>query len=273
MWDVDGAPPRPGDPLEVVPGIHLVLAPNANEWTFEGTNTWVLSGGGDAIVVDPGPDDPAHLDVIDEVVRSTGSRVREVLLTHHHGDHSQASVPLAARWSAPIRPRVQKGIIPDGTRFDVGSTEAWAVRTPGHTADGVSLVLPDHLLVLTGDTVLARVNPYINHPDGTVADILASMQQLAMIADDDWTFLPGHGPVVREPRSYLHARTNDRLRRVEQVAEQAELGLGPAEIARALHPTLPAQRLRAFQASVEAILHYLDTTSLDLEAVSRKARL
>ncbi len=271
MWDVEGAAPRPGEPLEVAPGVHLLLAPNANEWTFEGTNTWVLSGSGDAIVVDPGPDDPEHLDAIDEVVKSTGSRLREVVLTHHHGDHSQAAVPLAARWSAPVRPRVQRGVIAEGTRFDLGSTEAWAVRTPGHTADGVSLVLPEQRLVLTGDTVLARVNPFISHPDGTIADILASMQRLAAIADDDWVFLPGHGPMVREPRTYLQDRTNDRLRRVDQVAEHAGMGRGPAEIARALHPHLNPLRLRAAQASVEAILHYLDDTEADVGPVTRKA--
>lgn len=271
MWDVDGSAPRPGEPLEVAPGIHLVLAPNANEWTFEGTNTWVLTGGGDAIVVDPGPDDSEHLDAIDEVVHTSGSRLREVVLSHHHGDHSQAAAPLAKRWSAPIRPRVQRGVIAEGTRFDLGASEAWAIRTPGHTADGVSLVLPDHRLVLTGDTVLARVNPFISHPDGTIVDILSSMRRLADVVDDDWVFLPGHGPVVREPRQYLENRVRDRLRRVDQVAAHAAAGRGPAEIARAIHPHLNSLRLRAAQASVEAILHYLDDSRADAGPSTRKA--
>lgn len=271
MWDVDDPAPAPGEPLEVAPGVHLVLAPNANGWTFEGTNTWILTGGGDAVVIDPGPDDPGHLDVIDEVVRSSGSRVREVLLSHHHGDHSQAASPLAARWAAPVRPRVQRGVVAEGTRFDLGATEAWALRTPGHTADGVSLVIPEQRLVLTGDTVLARVNPFISHPDGTIADILASMQRLAGVADDDWVFLPGHGPVVREPRRYLHQRMRDRLRRVDQVAEHADTGRSSAEIARIIHPHLDSVRLRAAQASVEAILHYLADSRADAGPVTRKA--
>ncbi|WP_375001521.1 MBL fold metallo-hydrolase [Aeromicrobium sp. CTD01-1L150] len=260
MWDVDTAPPVPGEPLEVAPGVHLVLAPNANAWTFEGTNTWILTSAGEAVVVDPGPDDPAHLDAIDAVVTGAGARVREVLLTHHHGDHSQAAAPLAARWKAPIRPRVQRGILAEGTRFDVGSLEAWSMRTPGHTSDGISLVLPRERLVLTGDTVIARVNSFIGHPDGTLSDMLGSMRRLAQVADDDWAFLPGHGPVVREPRRYVADRTSDRMRRVEQVAAHAVDGRSPEEIARTLHPRLDEHRLRAAQASVEAILHYLDHT-------------
>ncbi|OLT40723.1 hypothetical protein BJF85_05720 [Saccharomonospora sp. CUA-673] len=244
--------------MEVAPGVHLVLAPNANAWTFEGTNTWILTRAGDAIVVDPGPDDPAHLDVIDAVVKSARARVREVVLTHHHGDHSQAARPLAARWKAPINPRVQRGIVAEGTRFDVGTLEARSMRTPGHTSDGISLVLPTERLVLTGDTVIARVNSYIGHPDGTLSDMLGSMQRLAQVADDDWTFLPGHGPVVREPRRYVADRTSDRMRRVEQVAAHAHRGWSSAEIARNLHPRLDERRLRAAQASIEAILHYLD---------------
>nr|WP_255669148.1 MBL fold metallo-hydrolase [Aeromicrobium duanguangcaii] len=249
----------------------MVLAPNANAWTFEGTNTWVLTGGGDAVVVDPGPDDPAHLDAIDEVVKSSGSHVREVLLSHHHNDHSDAATPLAERWSAPVRPRVQRGVVPEGTRFDVGGTEAWVLSTPGHTADGVSLVVPERRLVLTGDTVLARVNPFISHPDGTIADMLASMRRLGGLVDDDWVFLPGHGPVVREPRSYLRDRTSDRRRRVEQVAGHAARGHTSAEIARLIHPHLESTRLRAAQASVEAILHYLSEPRSDHDSITRKA--
>lgn len=262
MWDVDGTPPVPGEPLEVAPGVHLVLAPNANSWTFEGTNTWVLTGGGDAVVVDPGPDDPEHLDAIDAVVRAAGARVRTVLLTHHHGDHALAARPLAERWRSAIMPRVQQGVVPEGTRVDVGDLEARSIRTPGHTSDGISLVLPGQRLVLTGDTVIARVNSFIGHPDGTLGDMLASMRRLASVVDDDWTFLPGHGPLVREPRSYVTARAADRLRRVDQVAAHVGRGRSSEEIARALHPHLEHTRLRAAQASVEAILHYLDADHL-----------
>ncbi|GGR63009.1 glyoxylase-like metal-dependent hydrolase (beta-lactamase superfamily II) [Nocardioides luteus] len=260
MWDVGGAPPRPGEPVEVTAGVHLLLAPNANHWTYEGTNTWILVGEGRAVVIDPGPTDPGHLDRIDEVVRSAGARVETVLLSHHHGDHSQAAGAVAERWRAPIRPRVQKGLIPDGTRFDLGRrTEIRTLTTPGHTSDGVSFALGGRRVMLTGDTVLARFNPYISHPDGTIADMLGSMARIADLVDDDWTLLPGHGPAVREPTTYLHARIADRRRRIDQVAGLLADGVAREHVTDHVYAKVDDQRLPAARASVEAILHFLDT--------------
>jgi glyoxylase-like metal-dependent hydrolase (beta-lactamase superfamily II) len=261
VWDVDTTPPAPGEPLEVSPGVFLLLAPNANSWTFEGTNTWVIAGGGRAVVVDPGPADEQHLDRIDDLVRSTGSRVREVLLTHHHGDHAAAATGVAARWDAGIRPRVQAGVIPEGTTLHLGRLQVQAYRTPGHTADGVSFALASRRLVLTGDTVLARVNPFISHPDGTVADMLASMRRIADLVDDDWALLPGHGPAVRTPRHYLGRRIIDRRRRIDQVADLLRDGVDRGEVASVVYAKVDPARLPAARASVEAILHYLDATT------------
>jgi len=259
LWDVGDEPPVPEEPREVAPGVHLVLAPNANPWTYEGTNTWIVVGDGRAVVIDPGPTDPAHLDRIDQVVRDAGAKVDQVLLSHHHGDHSQAAKDVAARWRAPIRPRVQQGIIPDGTRFDLGRrTEVRAFETPGHTADGVSFALADRRVMLTGDTVLARFNPFISHPDGTIADMLASMVRLGELVDDDWILLPGHGPAVREPGTYLRARITDRERRIRQVADLLADGVPRESVTDHVYAKVDDARRPAAQASVDAILHYLD---------------
>lgn len=264
MWDVGEAPPRPEEPVEVTPGVHLLLAPNANHWTYEGTNTWIVAGNGRAVVIDPGPTDPGHLDRIDEVVRAAGARVDTVLLSHHHGDHSEAAHAVAERWRATIRPRVQQGVIPDGTRFDLGRrTEIRTLTTPGHTADGVSFTLGDRRVMLTGDTVLARFNPFISHPDGTIGDMLASMARIAALVDDDWILLPGHGPVVREPTTYLHARIADRRRRIDQVAGLLADGVPRDRVTDHVYAKVGDERRPAAQASVEAILHYLDTRRPD----------
>lgn len=260
IWDVGEAPPRPEEPVEVADGVHLLLAPNANHWTYEGTNTWIVVGQRRAVVIDPGPTDPGHLDRIDEVVRSAGARVETVLLSHHHGDHSHAAHAVAERWRAVIKPRVQRGVIPDGSRFDLGRrTEIRTLTTPGHTSDGVSFSLEDRRVMLTGDTVLARFNPFISHPDGTVADMLASMARIADLVDDDWILLPGHGPAVREPTTYLKARIADRQRRIDQIAGLLADGVEREHVTDHVYAKVDDERRPAARASVEAILHYLDT--------------
>lgn len=264
MWDVDDQPPAPGDAVEVGPGVVMLLAPNANDWTFEGTNTWLVAGTDAAVLVDPGPDDPGHLDRIDALARDLGVRITDVLLTHHHGDHALAAGQVAERWQAAISPRVHAGIVPEGTTFDLGGRAMLRVhRTPGHTADGVCFALPDQRLLLTGDTVLARVNPFISHPDGTMADMLASTARLAHLVDDDWVLLPGHGPVVRDPSSYLHRRLADRRRRIDQVAEVLRSGVPREAVVDVVYAKVSGDRRRAAGSLVDAILHYLDQVESD----------
>ena len=72
-----------------------VLAPNPGIMTLDGTNTWVLRepGAERAVVIDPGPLDEAHLDA---VVAAAG-QVDQVLVTHHHLDHTEAARSFAER--------------------------------------------------------------------------------------------------------------------------------------------------------------------------------
>jgi glyoxylase-like metal-dependent hydrolase (beta-lactamase superfamily II) len=170
---------------------------------------------------------------------------------------------VAERWQTGIRPRIQHGTIPDGTRIDLGRrTEIRTLTTPGHTSDGVSFSLGDRRVMLTGDTVLARFNPYISHPDGTVADMLGSMARIADLVDDDWILLPGHGPAVRQPTTYLQARILDRKRRIDQVAALLADGVAREQVTDHVYAKVDDQRRPAARASVEAILHYLDTRTL-----------
>ncbi len=72
---------------------HCVLAPNPGPMTLDGTNTWVLlePGAADALVVDPGPLDEAHLRRVLDVVAAAGARVAETVLTHRHADHAEGA--------------------------------------------------------------------------------------------------------------------------------------------------------------------------------------
>ena len=79
----------------------VVLAENPDPMTLEGTNTWLLRAAGTdaAVVVDPGPDDPRHLDA---VIAAAGE-VQSILLTHGHPDHSAGARALHERTGAPVR--------------------------------------------------------------------------------------------------------------------------------------------------------------------------
>src|SRR5215211_2015393 len=81
-----------------------VLAPNASPMTLDGTNTYVVGapGSGQAVLVDPGPDDPAHLAAVQAALAARDARCVAVLVTHHHADHAEAAQPWGARFGAQV---------------------------------------------------------------------------------------------------------------------------------------------------------------------------
>ena len=89
----------------MTPRAHCVLAPNPGPMTLDGTNTWVLlePGATEAVVVDPGPLDEAHLAAVLAVVADAGARVALTVLTHGHADHAEAVPRFAELTGAPVR--------------------------------------------------------------------------------------------------------------------------------------------------------------------------
>ena len=73
----------PGGPSALSPLVRRIVAPNPGPFTGIGTNTYLV-GIDEVAVIDPGPDDKAHVDAI--VGASMRERVRWVLLTHTHPD-------------------------------------------------------------------------------------------------------------------------------------------------------------------------------------------
>jgi glyoxylase-like metal-dependent hydrolase (beta-lactamase superfamily II) len=201
-----------------------VLAPNANIMTLDGTNTWVLRepGADRCVVVDPGPPDESHLAAIEAVA----GRVGAVLLTHHHGDHSEAAKEFATRWGCGVRaldPHYRLGTegLGDGDVVEVDGLEVRVVGTPGHTADSLSFWLPAEDAVLTGDTVLGRGTTVVAHPDGELGAYLDSLDRLHALAEsrEVTTIWPGHGPVIDDALAALDYYISHRAQRLDQVRD------------------------------------------------------
>ena len=175
-------------------GVIRVRAPNPSAMTLDGTNTYVVDGW----VVDPGPDDPAHVDAVLRAAEPGG--VVGVAITHGHPDHDGAVEALAARAGGVpvVRPS-------GGDR--VGPFEA--VATPGHAADHVALVWGR--VCFTGDTVLGEGSVFVGSDGGSVAEYLDSLRRLRSLELD--VLCPGHGPFVWNPRERIDFYLEHRLER------------------------------------------------------------
>ncbi|MBL8530125.1 MAG: MBL fold metallo-hydrolase [Hyphomonadaceae bacterium] len=249
-----------GAPQQVSPLIRRVVANNPGPFTFRGTGVYIV-GQGEVAVIDPGPDDQAHIEALLAAV--AGERVTHILVTHGHADHSPAARPLAARTGAtiyasklPVRKteadvRMEAG---DDTSFrpDVGlddgarlSGAGWtleAVTTPGHTSNHLAFALLEENALFSGDHIMGWSTTVISPPDGDMDDYLDSLEKVR--ARDFDTLWPTHGPPVRAVRPFLDAYIAHRLAREAQIL--ARLEAGDARI---------PDMVRVMYADVDARLH------------------
>ena len=253
-----------GEPVAVSERASVVRADNPGIMTLDGTNTWILlePGAERSIVVDPGPDDPEHLDA----VLAAAGRVGLVLYTHHHGDHTDAFATMVERTGAPARavsPDFCSGADPlsDGEVVDVDALRLEVVLTPGHTADSACLRLVDEPVVLTGDTVLGRGTTVVAHPDGALGPYLDSMARLRQLVEEGSArrLLPGHGPVVDDARAVLDHYVDHRHERLDQVRAAVAAGHTDARaVVEHVYADVDPVLWDAAELSVRAQLEYLE---------------
>lgn len=270
-----------------LPGdIACIVAPNPSPMTFRGTNSYLV-GTTSVCVIDPGPDDPAHLAAL---LQAIGPRtVSHIVVTHSHLDHSALAPGLAARVNAPVvgfgpsgagrsavmQRRAATGLgdggegidhafRPDVTLADgdVIQGEGWSLRaihTPGHMGNHLCLRLRD--LLFTGDHAMGWASSLISPPEGDLDDYMTSCRRL--LAEGDATLLPGHGDPVPDGAGRLAALLRHRQERTRQIGTALQDGPGDiAALVAALYGDIPAGLHRA--AARNVLAHLIDLVERDL---------
>lgn len=226
-------PPR-GVALPVRPGIRRIVAANVGPMTYYGTNTYLIDAPGGTIVLDPGPDDPAHVAAI-----LGAGPVARILLSHTHHDHLGAVPALRAATGAPVHawhdPAVAE-FVPDVRLRDGDAVDGWkAVFTPGHAADHLCFAGPDGVL-FSADHVMSWSSSVVSPPGGDMRAYFASLGRL--LERDDAVYLPGHGPPLPEPKPFVEELLAHRMAR--EAAIVLELNTKPVST-RALTDLLYSQ--------------------------------
>ncbi len=194
----------------------VLLCDNPGIMTLDGTNTWVLRGprSDEMVIVDPGPDDAAHI----ERIAALG-KIPLVLISHKHGDHTDGIDMLVERTGAVVRAvgsgflRGMGGPLTDGEVIDAAGLRITVMATPGHTVDSLSFLVDD--AVLTADTVLGRGTTVIDDEDGSLAAYLESLRRLQGLGPR--TVLPGHGPDLDDLADIATTYLAHREERLDQV--------------------------------------------------------
>lgn len=217
--------------------VRRVLAPNPGVLTLEGTNTWIV-GSSPSIVIDPGPDDAAHLDEVAGEARPAAA----VVVTHDHPDHAPGAPALSERLGARLLAFRLPGAerLRAGQRISAGGVELTAVHTPGHTADHVAFFERTARALFTGDAVVGRGTSFIDPPGGDLLRYLRSLQR--MLDLDSRTIYPGHGPVVLRARAKLEEYLAHRLEREHQIVSALDEGARSiAELVASIYEDYPPE--------------------------------
>lgn len=212
-------------PVRLLKDLWRLTAPNPGRMTGPGTNTYILGNEETGfIVIDPGPPIHDHVDRIAALVRD---RLRLILCTHSHPDHSPAAPMLQRLAPAPILgiPSADTAredsffrpdeAIEDGRLIRLGDMTLRALATPGHAANHVCFHLPEDRLLFSGDHVLNGSTTIVNPPDGNMIDYLHSLDRLAALEAE--FILPAHGHVLGDAGGAIRQLKAHRLMREAKV--------------------------------------------------------
>ena len=235
---------KPGVVDEVVAGIRRVLVNNPGPFTFTGTLSYIV-GRGKVAIIDPGPNDAAHIGALLDAVR--GETVTHIFVTHTHRDHSPAvpeikratgatvyaegphrpARPLHIGEHNPLDSSGDHDFRPDVALRDgeIVAGDGWtleAVTTPGHTANHMAYALKEANALFAGDHVMAWATSIVAPPDGAMSDYMASLQKLKKRGET--TYYPGHGPAVTDAPRFVDYYIEHRRARETSILHRLQKG-------------------------------------------------
>jgi glyoxylase-like metal-dependent hydrolase (beta-lactamase superfamily II) len=171
----------------------------------------------EAIVIDPGVGTSNEARLLKNYIDSENLRVKYVINTHGHIDHTSGNGVVKEMTGAPIMihekdapllgelggkiaelfgikcssPKAD-GYLKEGDIISFGEHTLTVMHTPGHSLGGISLV--GKKLVFTGDTLFAGSVGRTDLPGGSYKSLMKSLKEKIMLLPDDFAIYPGHGP-------------------------------------------------------------------------------
>ena len=255
--------------------VRVVLAPNPSAMTGPGTNSFLI-GEREVAVIDPGPDDPTHIQAILDMAEG---RISHILVTHAHLDHTAGVARLAQATRAPVfafgpadsgrSPTMARlaatglnggegadtGFRPDielrhGEELRSSDWTLQALHTPGHMGGHLSFRLGD--AIFCGDLVMGWSTSIISPPEGDLVDYFRSLDLLARLAPR--VLYPAHGDPITAPLPRLEELAAHRRLRSAQILGALDAGPGTAAELAARIYTIPAHLMPAAERNVLAHL-------------------
>lgn len=236
--------PEYGTPVTLSKGILRLTVNNPSAFTFHGTNSYIV-GTDTLAIIDPGPEDEAHLQAL--LAAIAGRPVSHIFVSHTHRDHSPLAQRLKHETGAlvvaegphrPSRPYYSGEVnmleasadtdfmpdiaLNDGATIDGDGWTLRGIHTPGHAANHMAFGLEGTGVLFSADHVMAWATSIVAPPDGSMSDYMTSLEKL--LERDDSIYLPGHGGAVTKPAAFVRGLRAHRKMRERAILERIVQG-------------------------------------------------
>lgn len=163
-----------------------------------GTNCYLVSSGDDIAVIDPGDD----FDSIMSELSETGKKLKYIINTHHHFDHTGENEKIRQKTGAKVLICEKEKdyidfqvdqFLKEGDKVSIGEDVLNVIVTPGHSEGSVCLVGEN--IIFTGDTLFRDGFGRTDLKGGDAGKMEESLERLSKIIKPEMMIYPGHGEI------------------------------------------------------------------------------
>jgi len=145
----------------------------------------------ESIIIDPS----WNLDKLEEIITRNNLKIKYIVNTHHHFDHTLGNEAMVKSTGAKIIQHSKSTLnhdisISDGKKIEFGNSELRVIHTPGHSEDSICLIGDGK--IFSGDTLFVGNCGRVDLPGGSAKDLYHSLTDIISNLDDELMLYCGH---------------------------------------------------------------------------------
>ena len=145
----------------------------------------------ESIIIDPS----WNLDEIQQIITRNALKIKYIVNTHHHFDHTLGNEAMSKETGAKIIQHESSNLnhdisTSDGQIIKFGNSELKVIHTPGHSKDSICLIGDGK--IFTGDTLFVGNCGRVDLPGGSAKELFHSLVDVLAKLDDDLVIYSGH---------------------------------------------------------------------------------